>query len=81
MYRQQDLLEAESFVRRIVTEQLDGEPSCHPKVFDCPVCQHETLSTSRSIRVEGKPQSVRYCFGCGNIFSKNISWRKVKEEK
>jgi len=76
----QDVLALESLVKRIVSEG-EVDQMTYPKVFDCPVCKHQTLSDTRSIKTEDGKKSARYCFGCGKTFFKEVSWTKVKEGK
>ena len=75
MYKS-DLIEAEAFIRRVAGDILCEEVICHPKVFDCPVCEHETLSETRQLKTDSGKKASRYCFNCGNLFTKEINWKK-----
>jgi len=79
MIYKSDLLQAESFIRRIIAEEQDSH-SCHPKIFDCPVCEHRTLSETIQIKTDDRFKSSRYCFNCGNSFLKKTEWQKIEEE-
>ena len=72
-----ELAKIETRLTRAIMESIEGD-NCHPKTFDCPVCDHTTLSETRNERVDSKLLSRRYCFGCGNTFNKEVIYKKVK---